>query len=103
MSKVGVKLKINVSEIQKELLFKGNKGTYLDATVFIDLDQEDQYGNHGMITQDVSKESREARENGPILGNCKIFWKGEGQSSGQKSQGSAPMGGGIDLDSDIPF
>ena len=58
MSKVGVSLKINVSEIDKSRLFAGQKGKYLDATVFIDLDQLDQYGNSGMITQDVSKEDR---------------------------------------------
>ena len=50
MSKVGVSLKIDVSKIDKARLFKGQKGIYLDATVFIDLDQLDQYGNSGMVT-----------------------------------------------------
>jgi hypothetical protein len=79
MSKVGVKLKIDVSKIDKSLLYKGAKGIYLDATVFVDLDTEDKYGNSGMITQDESKQNRDAGHNGPILGNCKIFWKDGGQ------------------------
>ena len=88
MSKVGVKLKIDVSKIDKSLLYKGAKGIYLDATVFVDLDEEDKYGNSGMITQDESKQNREAGHNGPILGNCKIFWKEQQQQ--QKSYGKPP-------------
>ncbi len=66
MSKVGVSLKINCSQIDKARLFAGQKGQYLDATVFIDLDQLDQYGNSGMITQDVSKEEKQQNVKGNI-------------------------------------
>jgi hypothetical protein len=86
MSKVGVKLKIDVSKIDKALLYKGAKGIYLDATVFVDLDTEDKYGNSGMITQDESKQNRESGMNGPILGNCKIFWKDGGQQMQARQQ-----------------
>jgi hypothetical protein len=41
--KLGVKLKIDVTNIEKARLFAGKKGTYLDATVFIDVDNKDQY------------------------------------------------------------
>jgi len=102
MSKVGVKLKINVSDIKKELLFKGSKGTYLDATVFIDLDQGDQYGNNGMSTQDVSKESRDAGDKGPILGNCKVFWR-DGAQQPSQSKASEPPSNFDDFDDDLPF
>ena len=80
MSKIGVSLKINVSQIEKARLFAGQKGHYLDATVFIDLDQLDQYGNSGMITQDVSKDEKAQGVKGPILGNCKVFWSENGQA-----------------------
>jgi len=80
MSKIGVSLKINVSQIEKARLFAGQKGHYLDATVFIDLDQLDQYGNSGMITQDVKKEEKDQGVKGPILGNCKVFWSDNGQA-----------------------
>ena len=105
MSKVGVQIKIDVSKIDKALLFKGAKGTYLDATVFIDLETADQWNNHGMVTQDVSKESRDAGVKGPILGNVKVFWKGEGSSESSKPpQATQTRAAPIDnFDDDIPF
>ena len=86
MAKIGVSLKINCSEIDKARLFAGKKGNYLDATVFIDLDQLDQYGNSGMITQDVSKEEKQQGVKGNILGNCKVFWSENGQAPQQQGQ-----------------
>ena len=80
MAKIGVSLKINVSQIDKMRLFAGQKGKYLDATVFIDIDQLDQYGNSGMITQDVKKEEKQQGVKGNILGNCKVFWNDGGQA-----------------------
>ena len=108
MSKIGVQVKIDVSKIDKTLLFKGAKGVYLDATVFIDIDTPDQYGNHGMVTQDISKEAKDAGEKGPILGNVKVFWKDAGnsvQKPVQKpvQQQSKPAAKGADFDDDIPF
>lgn len=81
MAKVAVSLKIDVSKIDKAKLFKGQKGTYLDAQVFIDIDQLDQYGNSGMITQSVTKEEKAQGVKGNILGNCKVFWKDTQQSN----------------------
>ena len=66
MSKVGISLKIDVTKIEKERLYEGKKGKYLDATTFVDLDELDQYDNSGMITQDVSKEDKDAGVKGPI-------------------------------------
>lgn len=74
MSKIGVSLKIDVSKIDKQLLFKGQKGIYLDAKVFIDIDQKDQYDNNGMITQELGKNAQQG-DQGVILGNCRVFWK----------------------------
>lgn len=78
MAKIGVSLNLNVSKIDKERLFRGEKGVYCDATVFIDLDQLDQYGNSGMITQDVTKDEKQNGVKGNILGNCKVFWSDTG-------------------------
>jgi hypothetical protein len=83
MAKVGISLKIDVSKIEKARLFKGAKGVYLDATVFVDLGEADQYGNHGMITQDVSKAEKDQGVKGAILGNCKVFWQ-DGQQQPQQ-------------------
>lgn len=61
---------MDVSKIDKDRLFKGDKGVYLDAAIIWN-ETTDQYGNHGMIVQDVSKEDREAGIKGAILGNVK--------------------------------
>jgi len=95
--KIGVSLKINVSMIEKARLFTGQKGQYLDATVFIDVNDLDQYGNSGMITQDVSKEEKAQGVKGPILGNCKVFWNNSAapqQHGGFQQQApQQPIGG----------
>jgi hypothetical protein len=66
-----IKLKIDVSKIDKTKLYKGAKGTYLDAVLFLK-DEVDQYGNHGMIVQSVTKEEREQGVKGAILGNAQL-------------------------------
>ena len=121
--KLGVSLKIDVSKIDKSKLFKGQKGTYLDAQVFIDI-EPDQYGNNGMITQALDKAAREAGDKGAILGNAKIFWNDQGQQTqqgwgqpqqpAQQPQQRAPQQQApqaqpqyneppMDFDDDIPF
>ena len=103
MAKYGVSLKIDVTKIDKARLFEGQKGKYLDATVFIDVDEKDQYDNNGMITQDVTKEERDQKVQGNILGNCKVFWRDDGQSA-PRQQSQQQMPEPDDLDSeDIPF
>jgi len=107
MKKIAVSLRIDVTKIDKARLYKGAKGTYLDAVAFINLDEVDQYGYNGMITQSVSKEEKEAGVQGPILGNDKVIWSSEGQATQalqpaprpQQSQQAAPP----DFDDDIPF
>lgn len=86
MSKIGISLKIDVTKIEKDRLFVGKKGKYLDATVFVDLDEVDKHGNHGMITQDITKEEKDSGVKGPILGNAKVFWKAGISQSAPKSQ-----------------
>ena len=113
MSKVGISLSINVSMIEKARLFKGAKGVYLDCTAFVDLDELNQYGNSGMVTQNVSEEERKAGTHGPILGNSKVFWKGESkqsQSAPYQSRESRQAGGQQqsgssfdDFNGDVPF
>ena len=105
MSKIRVSLKIDVSKIDKARLYKGQKGTYLDAMAIIDLDAQDQYENNGMIVQSVSKDERTAGVKGNILGNNRIIWREE-DSQEQPPEAQAnhqpPPHAGID-DDDIPF
>ena len=74
-----LRLKIAVDEIEKARLFTGSKHTYLDATVLLK-DEPDQYGNDGMIIQDVTREERESGVRGAILGNAK--WAGTDRPGG---------------------
>ncbi len=75
MAKVGISVSIDVTKIERARLFKGAKGTYLDLTAFVDLDEQGQYGDNGMIVQSVSKEERQQGVKGPILGNVKVFYR----------------------------
>jgi len=78
---------LNLNDIDKSKLVKGKKGTYLNITCWLDTDNPSKYGDHGMVTQSVSKEEREAGQKGPILGNAKVFMiddkymKGNSQSN----------------------
>lgn len=77
------RLKIDVTKIDKNALYTGSKGKYLDITLLDNRDGTDQYGNDGMIVQDIGKERREAGEKGAILGNWR--WIGNSQPAQQSS------------------
>ncbi len=98
--KIGINVKLDVTKIDKNKLFKGKKGTYLDLTAFIDLDTKGEYGDNGFISHSVSKEEREAGEKGDILGNVTVFYN-DNQQAPQTEQQAAPAGS--DDFSDIPF
>ena len=66
-----ITLNIDVTKIDKDRLFKGKQGTYLDAVLIATPDS--QYGHDYMIVQSTTKEEREAGQRGAILGNAKIF------------------------------
>ena len=109
--KIGTNISIDVKAIDKARLVNHTNGkTYLNMTVFIDPSNPDQYGQHGMITQDISKEERDQGVKGNILGNAKVFWNegGNNQGGNQQPQGQPPQQSqgqpqGFDDGSDIPF
>ena len=117
MSKIGITISIDVTKILKERLFQGKKGVYMDLTTFMDLENADQYGNHGFISQSQTKEERDSNAaHTPILGNCKVFYtdntsnaeRGEQYAKGT-SQAKAAMAPNApsndygDFNDDIPF
>jgi 3-polyprenyl-4-hydroxybenzoate decarboxylase len=69
-----IAVKLDVTKIDKLKLYKGEKGTYLDAVIIMK-DESDQYGNIGMIVQSVTKEEREQGIRGAILGNVRYIQK----------------------------
>tara|TARA_Y100000389_G_C17175624_1_gene371355 strand:+ start:367 stop:669 length:303 start_codon:yes stop_codon:yes gene_type:complete len=100
MATVGISASIDVTKIDKAKLIDGKKGTYLNLTAFVNLDEKDQYDNNGMITQSVSQEEREAGTRGAILGNTKVFFKDEGSSNTTAPQ----VKEGFDqVSEDVPF
>lgn len=69
-------INIDVTKIEKQRLYVGKKGTYLDAVVFL-RDEKDEYGNDGFVVQSVSEEERKSGTKGQILGNVKIIGQKE--------------------------
>lgn len=72
MAKKIINLKIDVSKIDKDRLFVGEKGTWLDLVYFYN-DEKDTYGNNGLIKQQCTKDERTAKLEMPILGNGSVF------------------------------
>ena len=78
MSKIRINASIDVTKLDKSRFFKGDKGTYCNITMLVDLNELDQYGNSGFITEAKKKdEPKDLRL--PILGNTKIVWREEEQ------------------------
>tara|TARA_R110000751_G_scaffold288487_1_gene394551 strand:- start:2488 stop:2775 length:288 start_codon:yes stop_codon:yes gene_type:complete len=94
--KVGLSIKLDVTKIDKERLFQGAKGTYLDLTTFIDTAEQDQYENNGFVSQSTSAEEREQGVKTPILGNVKVFFTDGAAPAKSKAAPDA-------IDEDIPF
>lgn len=61
---------INLSKIDKQKLYKGEKGVYLNCVVFMN-DEPNEYDQVGTVVQSVSEEERKAGVKGVILGNVK--------------------------------
>ncbi len=100
--KIGVSVKIDVNKIDKSKLFKGKKGTYLDLTTFIDTSEANEYGDHGFISQSMTKEERASgAERTPILGNVKVFYTDQPSTDAPVAK-QAPADVSF-VDDDIPF
>ena len=90
--------KIDVTKIDKESLFKGKSGIYLDIALIPNKSGRDQYGNDGMIVQSVSKQARQEGKKGPILGNY-VELDREPKQAAKKVSANDPLG----PEDDIPF
>jgi len=105
------RIKLDVTKLDKNLFFKGAKGTYADLTLMDNKDGTNSYGDDGFIVQDVGKERREAGEKGPIVGNWKYVGakplgiKSPEYGKRETSQNGAapPAVDDFDDESDIPF
>lgn len=92
-----IKYKIDVTKIDKDLLYKGEKGTYLNGVFFENKNGTSEYGDDGYIVQDISKEARDRGEKGPIIGNWRHI-----QTKSTMAPKPAPATSAAE-DDDIPF
>jgi len=63
-----IRLKIDVSKIDKDRLFKGEKGVYLDCAL---IESPNNEYNDYVIIESISKEERDEGKKGTIIGNGK--------------------------------
>lgn len=87
-----ITVSIDVTKIDKQKLYVGKKGTYLNAVLIETPNSE--YGDY-MVKENISKEDRERGIEGAILGNGKIVKKSE---SKQNQEPTPPPG-----EDDLPF
>ena len=66
-----IKLRLDVTKIDKAALYKGTKGTYLDCVAWPSK-TPGQYGDTHYVVQELSKEKRDAGEKGAIIGNMTV-------------------------------
>ena len=85
-----INAKIDVTKINKDLLFKGEKGTYLDLTIWIN-DKPDQFGNDISIEQRTKKDEKKI-----YLGNGKFYVKKETESKPDNNEGKSQKGTDIE-------
>jgi len=92
--------KIDVTKINKEYLYQGKNGKYLDFALH---DKKTEYGD-GYITQSVPKAAREKGIKGDIIGNWKRIQKavGGGRSSAPASASQEKPATAAEDDS-VPF
>jgi hypothetical protein len=67
---MNLRLKLDVTKLDKTAFFKGKSGTYVDLVLW-ENDEPDQYGNTHSVKQDMGKERR--GEKTPYVGNAKPF------------------------------
>lgn len=68
-----VQASINLNAIDKSKIIEGKKGKYLPITITIN-DEADQFGNHGPVCIQQTKEERETKSPKTYLGNVKVVW-----------------------------
>jgi hypothetical protein len=115
-----IRLSIDVIKISKERLYPGKNGAkYLNAVLIENRNGVDQWGNAGMIVEDVTQDERQAGKKGVIIGNYKNLGGASGggqprpaaqrpqqQPARRPAPAPAPPGRTapvIDPEDDIPF
>ena len=85
-----IRCNINVSKVDKQYLYEGKTGKFLEVTLLESKNGPDKYGNDGFIVQGVTKEARDRGERGPIIGSWKNSTKAP-RSQGHPTGGHQPV------------
>lgn len=98
-----IKIRVDVSKIDKAALYKGTKGTYLDCVAWPSK-TTGQYGDTHYIVQELSRERRDAGEKGSIIGNMTVPDDEQPRQESRPVQRQATIDTVFTADSDdIPF
>jgi len=98
-----IKIKLDVSKIDKSRLYKGAKGTYLDLVVY-ENESPNTYGNDYSVKQDCTKEDRDNGVKMPYIGNGKrIGQKAPPPQQARNIPRAQPAAQDVEDDSEIPF
>jgi hypothetical protein len=94
---------IDVTKIPKNKIYDGKKGKYIGVVISLN-NEADQFGQHGSITVDQTKEERDAKEPKIYLGNLQVVWT-DGEPIPQKEAQQMPMQAATNNsgDDDLPF
>lgn len=99
-----IKLSINVMKIPRDKIVPGKNGKYVGLVLFENRDGPDQYGNNGFVSIDVTKEEREAKVRGVIIGNWKHLGQKPKPPAAPPARKSASVADpDLDPDEDVPF
>ena len=88
-----IKSRINLSKIDKNRIEEYNGSKYTNIAIVL-FDQPDQWGNDGMIVQEITKEEREQGVKSIILGKIKYPIKKQEQTAPKQN---------TDIANDLPF
>ncbi len=87
-----IALKIDVTKITRERLYKGAKGTYLDLIVEV-RDDTDKYDNNVNSWEGQTKEERTNKADRNFLGSGKVIWEDDKpQKAKPESKEPEPIG-----------
>ena len=106
-----INAKINLDKIKDDLLFVGDKGIYLNLTIWINEDKPDKYGNTISIQQSTKKDKdkiylgegkfseKKEKETPP---EAKSEWRGKIKTGAMSSTDDLP-GADIVPEGEMPF
>ena len=93
---------IDVTKIPKNKIYEGKKGKYIGVVNSLN-NEADQFGQHGSVTVDQTKEERDAKEPKIYLGNLQVVWT-DGEPVPEKDSSTMPMQTATtETKDDLPF